>query len=314
MTDGPGRQQVSVSVTDELLRKATVLDPEDASLWFVWGNVEKRRGRYEKSMRHYDRVLELSPGDGAVLAAMGDTEKRNRNYAAADRLLSEALENKEKLQEDRKDDEALVKVREAYDHAWRAAQLQERDEKALKALRRASLEYSLLLLPRMGIQKTLPYLTRAVSESPKNYKDRRINGIACHFLAKSLLEAGEVEDARKWYETGIQCGAGLRGLRKNNEDLGRALTSTRERGTVKRVVSDRGFGFIEPRGKPGESVFFHCTELLGDTVKQNLDSLLGKEVQYTAVESVHRSDGNPEARWVSVLSQEEERDCDKQEA
>ncbi len=37
----------------------------------------------------------------------------------------------------------------------------------------------------------------------------------------------------------------------------------RERGTIKMVNKDRGFGFIRPDGAPshGKDVFFHCSQL-----------------------------------------------------
>jgi len=314
----------------ELLNRATSMEPEDASLWFVWGNVEKKRGEYENALRYYQRVLELSPKDGAVLAAMGDVEKRRKNFGEAERLLLEAHESaeysstarhrlvvltslsdnarrwSELLKRENKDDEALLKSRAAYDYAWQAAQLHERDEKALKALRQASLDYSLLLLPRVGIQKTLPYIKRAVVKSPGSYKDRRTNAIACDCIARSLLEIGEADQAQKWFELGSEVGAYTGVAVQRHTDLGLALDRPRDSGMVTVVRPERGFGFIEPAGKPGERVFFHVSSLAAEGDKSDLEALVGKRVQYTLFSARNKSAKHPEAKWIQVLKQEAE--------
>ena len=63
-------------------------------------------------------------------------------------------------------------------------------------------------------------------------------------------------------------------------------------GTIKRLVSDRGFGFIQPR--EGADLFFHSTELQGAAFTSLRE---GQEVEY---EIGKGRDGRAQAVKVSL--------------
>lgn len=67
-------------------------------------------------------------------------------------------------------------------------------------------------------------------------------------------------------------------------------------GTIKKLVMDRGFGFITP-DKGGDDIFFHCSAL---PQKGDFDGLTeGLKIEFTEGEG---KGGRPKAEDVKVLS------------
>jgi cold shock CspA family protein len=68
------------------------------------------------------------------------------------------------------------------------------------------------------------------------------------------------------------------------------------RGTIKNLVSDRGFGFILPEGETanGKDLFFHRTDLTGDATFADLR--VGQPVEYEIGRDERR--GTPKATQV----------------
>ncbi len=67
-------------------------------------------------------------------------------------------------------------------------------------------------------------------------------------------------------------------------------------GTIKKLVMERGFGFIKPDAG-GSDIFFHCTAL---TQKSDFDGLTeGQKVEFTEGDG---QNGRPKAEGVVVLS------------
>lgn len=71
------------------------------------------------------------------------------------------------------------------------------------------------------------------------------------------------------------------------------------RGTIKNLVSDRGFGFILPEGETGQGkdLFFHRTDLIGDTTFPQLQ--VGQQVEYEVGRDERR--GTPKATQVRAV-------------
>lgn len=71
------------------------------------------------------------------------------------------------------------------------------------------------------------------------------------------------------------------------------------RGTIKNLVSDRGFGFIAPEGEGsnGKDLFFHRTDLTEDGAFGQLQ--VGQQVDYEIGRDERR--GTPKATQVKVV-------------
>ena len=68
-------------------------------------------------------------------------------------------------------------------------------------------------------------------------------------------------------------------------------------GTIKKVILDKGFGFIAPAGG-GNDLFFHCTKVVGGPA--NFDALKeGQAVTYNPVEGKRGT----EAHDVAVVAE-----------
>lgn len=72
-------------------------------------------------------------------------------------------------------------------------------------------------------------------------------------------------------------------------------------GTIKNLVSDRGFGFILPEGgaSDGKDMFFHRTDVTGDVPFEQLR--VGARVEYDLGRDERR--GTPKAANVRSVSQ-----------
>ena len=62
------------------------------------------------------------------------------------------------------------------------------------------------------------------------------------------------------------------------------------KGTIQKIVSDRGFGFIKPEAEGGTDLFFHARSVEGDAVFDDL-----KEGDAVTYEVEDGRDGKPAA-------------------
>ena len=67
------------------------------------------------------------------------------------------------------------------------------------------------------------------------------------------------------------------------------------RGSIKKIVQDRGFGFIRP--ERGPDVFFHCSTVQGSAFESLAE---GQEVDYELEDGGSKGGKGPRASTVSV--------------
>lgn len=214
---------------EELIREATRLAPKDAGLWFVWGNMEKRRRRYDRAYEYLSKARELAPNDVPILGALGEVEKRRGRFQQAAELLLQALEDKnltinlsrprheaicytsladtyrrwaESFARNKQWNDSRQKLLQAYEYAAKAVERAPEDYRAQETLREVSLDLGIRLVHSSGLEEGKPYLLEAIKESPKRWKDRKTTVTACYYLAKSHLEEGHLEAAKKYFQMG----------------------------------------------------------------------------------------------------------------
>ncbi|MEO6871114.1 MAG: FlgO family outer membrane protein [Chthoniobacterales bacterium] len=65
--------------------------PNDAEIVSALGMIERRRGRWEESILHFERALQLDPCDVLPFWNLAETLSYMRRYTEADRILGEAM-------------------------------------------------------------------------------------------------------------------------------------------------------------------------------------------------------------------------------
>lgn len=295
---------------NELMTRATELAPDDPTLWFTWGQMEKRRNRLDSALTYFQRALKISENDGAVLSAIGDVEKRKGRYDAADRMYRKALsyapseERKfrhqiitqtalannlyrwaDDLYENKQMQQATDRAREAVKEAEIAVNLSEYDERSIQTLQEASLLLARLLLTSEGIDASLPFFQKAITERPKRLTDKRMSCRAAYYVSEGLAKAGRIDEAQRFWRLGRKLLVPGINLHKNYDELRRRIFEVQEsngrlRGRIVSVSRGKGFGFIEIDDDPLKPVFLHISEMNGILSNQEFNEMAGKKVTF----------------------------------
>ena len=73
------------------LRRARTSLPNDASVLFVTGTIERRQGHFEEAMRDFEDSLKLDPQNGLIVSELAGSYLDAKRYPDALRVLDEAL-------------------------------------------------------------------------------------------------------------------------------------------------------------------------------------------------------------------------------
>ena len=272
---------------DELMKKATKLNSKDSRIWFVWGNIEKHRQRLDRAYGYFKKALDLSPKDAVILGSLGEVEKRRNNFENADKLLKKALKEgasdvssrrheiicntsladnlrrwSELLLRDRRSEDALNKLKESYKIASEVAKLAKDDYRAQDTFREVSLSLAYLLLHLEGLHKAKQYFEDAIVQSPRRAKEKKITAAACYKIANTLIEDGNIEEARKYYNMGRKSLLHYSNLNEHYKTLALEFSQNRSKGKLYRIIEGKGYGFLELEGQTGQTVFLHYSEVL----------------------------------------------------
>ena len=301
---------------DSLMKKAIDLDPCDSRLWFAWGLIEKRRQRFDRSSQYLNKARELSPDEAPILGALGEVEKRRGNFETAQDLLSQALKMggtvkssrrnevicctlmadnlkrwAEVLNNDKRLDECIEKLREAHHFATKAAKLDKDDHRAQDALKQVNLDMGLRLLHSEGFAKGKPFLQEAVKGAPKRAKEKKIAQVACYHLATHLLAEGHLDEAKRYYALGRRSVLGrgkydtlLRGMEAE-------FSGKRTQGVLYHVVMGKGYGFLESEEHPGQSIFVHLSSIQPELTNDEFAAAKGGTLSFV----VKQTDKGPQA-------------------
>ena len=290
---------------ERLMEKATRLNPNDFMLWFVWGNIEKRRQRYEKAYNFYNTALCISPNDPPILGALGEVEKRRGNYEEADQLMRKALSASsitgsnrrnaiisntsiadnlrrwaEALSIKRQFTEALNKLEEAYQFAKTAIGLDAEDLRSKDIYITVCKDLAIELLKQKGIEIALPYFRLAITQKPRRTAEKKANTVCCHLLARVLLENGQIDDAKTYYNIGKRSIMPDRKWHDKYKELEGELSQERSIGKLYFIKKEEGYGFIEPEKAPGDRVFLHIKDIVPEISDWEFENLLDATFSY----------------------------------
>jgi len=311
---------------DELMSMAAKLDPNDPKIWFTWGNIEKIRYRYERAYKYLKKALALSPNDTSILGALGEVEKRRGNFESAYSLLKNALnttENKsskkheiicnscqadnlrrwaEVLSKDRRNNEAMEKLEEAFQLVSKAIQIDPNDLRTRDCYLEVSKDLAFELSRKKDFEGALSFLRRAITEEPTRVKEKKINRLCCFRLAKLLLNAGRSAEAKKYFllwKRSLFSGSDFNEkyklfdklyrefenefYKKTNHKLFSEFSHKRHTGKLIRV--NRGYGFIELEIDKWKTIFIHITSITPMVSNDEFENMQGSKLSFTLVKT-----------------------------
>jgi arylsulfatase A-like enzyme/Flp pilus assembly protein TadD len=208
-------------------RDALALDSEHQSALFNLALTYKDENHLDEARTGFERAYDLDPRNGKVIWQLADLWMRKGDYARAETLLNHAIE--QKIDEPR----LLLKLAEnrieakQFDEAERALQkaLQQKPELAA-----AQYDLGLVYEGRGQFDKALASYEAEISANPKAYRaafnaakllqksGRHAEAVAHYrkvveieptfgtgqlYLAKALLDAGDLGGAEQWARTGL---------------------------------------------------------------------------------------------------------------
>ncbi|MBC8274047.1 MAG: cold shock domain-containing protein [Chloroflexi bacterium] len=283
--------------------------------------MEKRRSKPEPARRCFQKALALSPNDGAVLAALGEVEKRLGNFQEADRWFRKALavpsETRsykhevithtaiadnlcrwaEELINDKRIDEAISKAEDAYDHAVHATEAGG-DRVARETLQKAAFTLAKLLADLEGLDAAFPFFQTAIVERTRRAKVKKITAWACYHLSLNLLKSGRKGEAEKYFRIGQRQLKSVN-LAERYRALRAELFEQRFTGKLFSVLADKGYGFAEREDVPGQTVFVHITDVVPKVSNEEFKSMQGAQVSFT----IEEDKKGPRARNIRLLEE-----------
>jgi arylsulfatase A-like enzyme/Flp pilus assembly protein TadD len=208
-------------------RDALALDSEHQSALFNLALTYKDENRFDEARTGFERAYDLDPRNGKVIWQLADLWMRKGDYARAETILNHAIE--QKIDESR----LLLKLAE---NRIEAKQFDEAERALLTALKQkpglAAAQYDLGLVyeGRGQLDKALASYEAEISANPKAYraafnaakllqKSGRYAEAVAHYrkvveieptfgtgqlyLAKALLDAGDLGGAEEWARAGL---------------------------------------------------------------------------------------------------------------
>ena len=289
------------------MKQATSIKPSDSRLWYVWGNLERDRNRYDRALEHMQKAQELSPDDPPVLGALGEIEKRRGNYEEASMLLLKSIQKSENrwnrvvcftsladtlrrwaliLLKDKRKEDAVKKLKQAYDAGAKAVQLGD-DFRAKSTLGEVCLNLGQLLLTISGLDDARPYLEQAIVPNAKRMKERKTTEKACYELVLALIREGKRDEAKEFYLTGRSVLSGRDSLAEKYRELGDDLSQEVTTGKLARVVKSKGYGFLKPYGGGADTVYLHVTNVVPLITVLEFDELEGCDFSFVTQKGTH---------------------------
>jgi tetratricopeptide (TPR) repeat protein len=307
---------------DSLMKKATRMDSNDPRLWFVWGNIERDRQRYDKAGEYMRKALELSPNDAPILGALGEIEKRRGNYEEAEILLLRSMsESKnqwnyivsltsladnlrrwaETVIKDKRIEQGLEKLRQAYDAGKKAVSLTD-DFRARSTLGEVCLALGVQLRRHSGFEVARPYLEEAIVREARRARERKNTERACYVMSSALLRQGQINEAKKYYSIGREVLFEGTRLSEAYKELKVEFSQQRLKGKLERVVKAKGYGFLKPDSETTEPVYLSYKNVIPRISIREFDDLEGHEFSFLTQKS-QKGPRAKRARLVDVASE-----------
>jgi len=279
----------------DLYEKATQMKSSDPTTWFLWGKLEKDLGNYDNARRHLHKALGLVENKAPVLNALGNVEKQDSNFTEALRIFEEALST---IHETEITDKQLIVTRTSMaDSYYLWAENYERDKQLAFAIEKAQLGYNImrdvrnefgsndqktretlmqcmLILGRLHNKNNDPTTARQFLEElvsiemntrSSSVKQRRFVAQACYNLIPMLLDSGNIDEARRVYQHGLNCIAQNDRFLPKYELLGPVIEGAkRYQGQFIRIFTEKGYGFIKSEEIISKDIFAHVSDVLDE--------------------------------------------------
>ena len=303
---------------DVLMQKATNLNKEDSGLWFVWGNIAKRKQDFDKAYEYLSKAKKLEPDDAPILGSLGEIQKRRGYYEEAEKFLLKALEGTYKtshrkheiicytaladnlrrwskvLALDKQIEKSTEKLFKAYETITKALDLNKDDNRTRNTFLEIVKDLAFNVLRYQTFEKAEPFFIEAITDNPKTGTEKRINSIACLKYAEELVHNNRIEDAKKFYLLGKNTVLPDSSYVEKYNNLEIEFFGSRSEGRLVRVKEAGGYGFIE---SDSGQVFVHISNMIQKISNTDFKNLEGSKVDFIEIQS----EKGIEAKRVRIL-------------
>jgi CspA family cold shock protein len=280
--------------------------------------MEKRRNRLDHAKSYFEKALEYSPNDGAILSGLGDIARRQGDFEGADRLYRHAINYPpsdarsrrheiiirtaiadnlrrwtEELVKNKQYEIALKKAQEAYSEANRAVQLQGSDDRSRDTLQETAFQLGKILAETHNFDTAQPYFKQAITDRPRRIRTKRVTVWACYYLAENLIESGRRNEAENILRKGRRLI--LPRWKSISEHYDLLLHELkRPTGILSSVNREKGYGFIDT--KEG-TIFVHISQITPQISNEEFKQYQGSQVFFDVIQT----DKGPQAENVKLV-------------
>lgn len=153
------------------------------------------------------------------------------------------------------------------------------DHRAQDTFREISLDLGFRWKRLKGFNFAKPFFESAISHNPRRIKEKRLAEVAYFEIANGLLQDGNIDEAKKYYALGRKFQTGGKYVEKFKA-LGIEFSKERIKGKLYHIVPKRGYGFLEPEGETGQSVYLHISEIMPNISIEEFENLEGRTFSF----------------------------------
>ena len=171
-------------------------------------------------------------------------------------------------------------IKSIIDDLKKAVELDETVKTAQDTLREVSLEFAAHLRRVKGFESARPFYERAIVRNPQRAKEKKTTVPSCYAIATSLIELGELEEAKKYHFLGWKSLLEGDSYYARYKVLASEFESQKTKGKLYYVVRGKGFGFLELLDQPGQSVFLHKSHVFPNISMIDFDRMEGRTFSF----------------------------------
>lgn len=299
-------EEKHIQKADELMGLATSYEPKNAHLWYVWGNINKKSGRFEVAYKYYSKALKLTSKDPLMNSSYAICQRFRRFFEDAEKHFKIALDLRKngkrhnlinlqglsetylrwssKLFFEKEYISALDKINLANETINKALKIDNRDLK-LKEIKREILLYlAIQIAEEKGIKESLQYFEESLKPMQlgqitlkKRYKDKIHEGTVFYNLAKYYSRENNVGESEKYKDKAVKLLKNDSKMLKKIKELGMRSTDKSISGIIKHFNWDKKFGFIKSKNI---DYFFHISNFNIFVNQESLRDLKDKKVKF----------------------------------
>jgi tetratricopeptide (TPR) repeat protein len=266
---------------------AAELQPNDVTVWLIWGNMQKKIDKTPEAEKYLSKALKIDPNNPVVLNSLAWVKCYLGEHKEADQLFRKAFklefgrsslhkiinyqgiaENLRRWAEilirEHSYEPAIEKLEDAYRICNSALELDHFDERLLILKQKIAIVFMQLATERINILKAAQYFKDAIIKDKKQSKILENNVFACVIFSQKLIDSKNFEEAIKTAKIGLDY---VPKSYTNSDRLVRlqnklSYFASFRLGYIKTFISNKNYGFIVPYDDERDEYYFNISNIL----------------------------------------------------